>query len=95
MEGDFVIRSAQRASVLQSISAPVLASTGGTFTIGNLQNLTSIAFPSLTSVGPSFSISSNPVLPNCYATDLRDQLLAAGWTGTVIIGGNDPGGSCP
>jgi hypothetical protein len=80
---------------LASIEFGAASSIGGALSIGSNRMLTLIDFGSLTSVGPSLGITYNQRLPNCQATNLRDQLLAAGWTGSVYIYGNDYYGTCP
>lgn len=76
------------------LRAPALSTMGGYLVIyGNLA-LANIDFPSLTSLGTLLKISQNPQLPTCQALALRDQLLAAGWSGSVKIG-NNGSGTCP
>jgi hypothetical protein len=78
-----------------SISMPDLAAIPGPLRIQRNAQLTSLDFTSLTSLGDSLTISRNASLPNCYATDIYDQLVANGWTGTATIKNNNGTGSCP
>jgi hypothetical protein len=80
---------------VSSLSFPSLRSTSGNFTIIRNGLLTSLAAPLLTSIGPELDIRDNQALPTCYATSIRDQLLANGWSGVVWISGNDDSGTCP
>ncbi len=80
---------------MTSISAPLLESIPGNFKVIKNSRLTSFDFAGLTSVGSLLEINRNRELPACYATNLHDQLLAAGWTGTGIIHSNDGTGTCP
>ena len=91
MSGKIDIRDSQ----LTSLSFPSLETMTGTMTIHHNVSLTSLAFPALTSLGQSLKILNNRELPTCQATQLRDQLVAAGWTGNDDIAGNDDGGTCP
>jgi hypothetical protein len=83
-----------RYSHLTTLSMPSLQQTNGKLNIQRNLSLTSISFPQLVSIGSLLRIFRNPALPTCYATNLRDQLLANGWTGDVIISGNGTG-TCP
>jgi hypothetical protein len=78
-----------------SISMPLLESITGDFSIVRQTALTSLDFSSLTSVGPELEISRNRELPNCYAANLVDQLVANGWSGTATVYDNNGTGSCP
>jgi hypothetical protein len=78
-----------------SISMPLLESTTGDFSIVRTYRLTTIDFSSLASVGPQLLINRNRELPDCYATNLFDQLVASGWSGTASIYGNNGTGTCP
>jgi hypothetical protein len=80
---------------LTSISAPLLQSIGSYISIALNDALAALDFGSLTSLGESLSINRNAVLPNCYATAIRDQLLASGWTGDAYLYDNNGTGSCP
>lgn len=76
------------------IQAPALASIGEYLEISYNESLTLIDFAALASLGGALRIGNNPLLPTCQAEALRDQLIAAGWTGTPIIWGNGTG-TCP
>jgi hypothetical protein len=78
-----------------SISMPILASIPGILKIQRNGQLTSLDFASLTSLGDVLTIKSNTSLPSCYATNILDQLLANGWTGTANIKNNTGTGTCP
>jgi hypothetical protein len=78
-----------------SISMPVLAAIPGVLRIQRNAQLTSLDFASLTSLGDVLMIKSNTSLANCYATDIYDQLVANGWTGTANIKNNNGTGACP
>ena len=80
-----------RAPLLTSIGSP---SSSGYLRIESNPVLANIEFPSLTSLAKSLLIRYNPQLPNCQALALRDQLIAAGWTGVRRIFGNGTG-TCP
>jgi hypothetical protein len=95
MEGSFIVYGRRLNHDLQTIAAPLLESIAGSLTINSLESLTSLDFFSITSVGPSLSIAHNSALPECYATEIRDQLLANGWSGAIDTSGNDPDGTCP
>jgi hypothetical protein len=95
IEGLFQIHASRLNHLLDSVDAPVLESIGGYLWITGFESLTSVRLPSITSLGGNLSIANNPALPECYATRIRDQLLAAGWTGASDTSGNDPGGTCP
>jgi hypothetical protein len=71
-----------------------LGSIGRFLWVGDNPTLTRIDFPSLTSLGSYLKINRNPQLPACQAFALRDQLIAAGWTGSSTISGNGSG-TCP
>jgi hypothetical protein len=79
---------------LSALSFPSLTTTSGEFRV-RFNALTALQAPLLTSIGPALDISYDFPLPTCYATGLRDQLLANGWSGSVFISGNDDGGTCP
>ncbi len=81
-----------RGSNLSSLSA--LESIGGALEITASLFLTSIGLDGLTSLGSSLQISCNSVLPTSEAEALRDQLVAAGYMGTVNIFNNGTG-PCP
>jgi len=49
----------------------------------NLDGLTALEF-----LGGDLWVGSNHSLPTCEATDLRDRLMAGGWSGASNIGGN-------
>lgn len=72
-----------------------LGSIGRFLWIGDNPQLTRIDFPALTSLTSYLKINRNQQLPNCQALALRDQLIAAGWTGSWTIGGNNGTGTCP
>lgn len=95
MEGAFAVGGNYHQTPLTTITAPLLQSAGGSFGISALTSLTSIDFSSLIWIGPSLYIYGNSLLPNCYPIAIRDRLLANGWSGSITISGNDPGGSCP
>ena len=80
---------------LPSLLLPLVATIPGDLAISNNDSMTSIDFSSLTALGPTLNITGNAILPNCYATNIRDQLLASGWTGTATINGNNGTGTCP
>jgi hypothetical protein len=79
---------------LASLSLPALQTIAGNLAIRNNNSMTSLSMPLLNALGPTFTIVGNDILPNCYAINLRDDLVAAGWTGTWSISGNGTG-SCP
>jgi hypothetical protein len=80
---------------LTSISAPLLQSVGGYIYIALDDALAALDLGSLTSLDAWLSINRNRNLPNCYATNIHDQLLASGWTGDAYIYNNDGTGTCP
>jgi hypothetical protein len=72
-----------------------LASVGGDLEVSENGVLASVLdLVSLTNVGGSLTIVRNPLLPQCEAEGLRDQLRAEGWDGEATINGNFPGGTC-
>jgi hypothetical protein len=73
----------------------LVATIPGDLIISNNDSMTSFDLSSLGALGPTLTITGNAVLPACYATNLRDQLLAGGWTGTWTISGNNGTGTCP
>jgi len=48
----------------------------------------------LTALGGDLTVTDNPVLVTCQAEELRDRLVAAGWSGIATISGNDDVTSC-
>jgi len=85
---------------LRDIELPELTRVGGYLLVEANELLAAITIPKLTNVNDrdvthhaDVSISGNPQLPTCQAHALRDQLLAADFTGDVAISGNM--GSCP
>ena len=81
-----------------SIDLPALTQVGTRMEIRDCNFVTSISMPdfgALSSLGDSLTISGNSSLPNCYATDIHEQLLANGWTGSAAIHGNNGTGTCP
>jgi hypothetical protein len=89
--GDVVLTQTR----LASISMPLLTAIPGDLRISQNDFLTSMSFPSLAALGPRLFITNNQSLPACYAIDLRDQLVDAGWTGSASVNGNNGTGSCP
>ena len=83
-----------RATNVALLAMPSLSAIANELLIIDNDFLTDIDFPVLTALGPLLRISQNPLLPTCQAIALRDQLIAAGWTGTASIGGNGSG-PCP
>ncbi len=73
---------------LTTIELPSLTSVGS-LSISYNYALTTIELPALESVGGNLSIRDNTVLCNSIAIAIRDQLIAAGWTGSSTISGND------
>jgi len=73
------------------LRAPALSTIGGYLVIYANLALANIDFASLTSIGTLLKVSQNPQLPTCQALALRDQLLAAGWTGSIKIANNGTG----
>jgi hypothetical protein len=71
-------------------------SDSGTLNITYNDTLSSIAgLASLSYLGgDSLRVSSNPLLPNCQAEQLAEQLEAAGWSGTTDFSGNDDTATC-
>jgi len=86
-----LLRVAQSQAV--ELRAP-LATSIGTLSISDNPALQDIDFASLGSDLGALAIRRNPQLPTCQAIALRDQLIAAGWTGSAAISGNGDG-SCP
>ena len=86
-----LLRVAQSQAV--ELRAP-LATSIGTLSISDNPALEDIDFASLGSDLGALAIRRNPQLPTCQAIALRDQLIAAGWTGSAAILGNGDG-SCP
>jgi hypothetical protein len=84
-----------RSCNVVTISMPVLASIPRSLTIQANPELMSFDFGALLSLGDSLTIKGNSSLPNCYATDIHDRLVANGWIGTAIIKNNNGTGSCP
>lgn len=84
-------------TAITALSMPALQTTNGKLIIYNnvAGPLTSIDFPALTSVGDALKIHQDQSLPLCYATNLCDQLQAAGWTGTCFFRHLDRTGTCP
>lgn len=73
-----------------------LERVGGRLEIVNnpaLRDLGALAL--LSSLGRSLTVRNNVVLPTCEAEALAAQLADAGHTGSVSIGANDDGGTCP
>jgi len=66
-----------------------LTSVGWALSIYGNSALTSLGLPAIASVGGNLNIQNNPALCNSLAIALRDQLVAAGWSGTSIINSND------
>jgi hypothetical protein len=83
-----------RSTRIPSLVLPLVATIPGDLVISNNDSMTSIDFSSLTALGPTLNVTGNAVLPTCYATDLRDQLITNGWTGTATINANGSG-TCP
>jgi hypothetical protein len=81
----------------QWVDAPLLERVEGSFVIDSHEVLQWIDFSSLTYLAPtgSLEIYGNGMLPNCYATDIQDRLVANGWTGNAYIWGNNGSGTCP
>jgi hypothetical protein len=90
--GDVAITS---NPALTSVSMPLLQSIAGDLNVAKNDDLTSLDFASLTALGPLLAINRNLDLPNCYATNIHDQLVANGWTGIVDIRRNNGTGTCP
>jgi len=77
-------------AILQSLAGiENITSVGGYLRIIGNTALTSLSLPVLTALLVDLYIQNNPVLCNSFAIDLRDQLIAAGWSGTSYISGND------
>jgi hypothetical protein len=89
--GDFRLQD----SAVTQLDLSSLQSVADELRIENNDSLTVLGAPALTSLGPLLRIVGNAILPNCYATNIRDQLLASGWTGTTQISGNNGTGTCP
>jgi hypothetical protein len=83
-----------RDTLVSTVAMPSLVTIAGKLNLSNNDAMTSLAFPALTSIGAFLTIQGNLVLPSCYATDIRDQLIASGWSGTVYIGNNTGTGTC-
>ena len=82
-------------ATLTTLDLPVLASVSGFLSVSHNATLTALDLPVLASLGDNLFIEDNANLPTCEADALRDQLLAAGFTGYVSISGNDDSGACP
>ncbi len=79
---------------VETVTFPDLTTVGGAVYIKNNKDLSSVSFPFfVTYGGDTFSIESNPALPNCQANGLLGQL--AGWTGSVCINDNLVEAACP
>ena len=75
---------------LTSISMPILSWIGGSFALTYCSHLNQLDFAALARVDNYFEISANPILPNCEATLLRDQVQNRGQIGGIItINGNE------
>lgn len=78
-------------AALESISMPLLSWVKDrSFEIQLCDKLQSIDFPALARVDNNFEISANPLLPNCDAILLKDQVMDRGQIGgSIYISGND------
>jgi hypothetical protein len=96
ISGSFGLSGGVGDTTTQVVEAPLLESIDGFLAISLEENLTFIDFSSLTYLDPdrSLEIFGDPMLPSCYATDIRDRLNANGWNGTVYINGLDENGTC-
>jgi hypothetical protein len=74
---------------MTTLSVPKLASTAGQFTITDNDELSSITFSALDTVGADFTVSDNPMLPCADAIALGAQATV---TGTTTTTGNN---ACP
>ena len=83
-----------RSTGLTELLVPALTSISGYLSIIDNDVLADIDFSALAALGGDLTIGNNPQLPNCQATGLVDQLIAAGWTGDANVFGNGTG-TCP
>ncbi|GEM_PF-820112 len=74
------------------LAMPLLTDIGGYVYVVDNDLLPGLDLGSLDTVADTFTISQNPVLPQCQAEALAAQLSSVG---TVTISGNDEGASCP
>jgi hypothetical protein len=79
-------------SGMATLSASSLASVGGNFGLWRNDSLMSLGgLGQLTTVGGSYSVARNESLPQQEALDLRDRLVANGFSGTTRVYGTGDG----
>jgi len=72
-----------------------LVSIGGSLRLEGNSSLGSLLWLlHLEDLGGDLGITGNPVLPGCEADELRDHLVASGWTGSATIENNDQEATC-
>lgn len=95
IQGDLILFNAN--SLLNVDGLAKLNFVGGNIRIENegslkdLQGLANLKYFE----GTSLTIKNNGGFPSCWATWLRDRLVANGWSGTEDITGNNGSGACP